>query len=98
MVALAVGSLELLQVFATRFGLDSGFWGWLDTLDFGSLGYLIVALFALTWIVAVGIWKGRRIEGRWRPRVREGSATTTAAGGGQAIRQAEGELARGVVR
>ena len=70
-VALAVGSLELLQVFATRFGLNSGFWGWLNTLDFENLGYVIAALFALTWIVAIGIWKGRRIEERWRLGVRE---------------------------
>ena len=29
-VALLVGTVELLQVFATKFSLDSGFWGWLN--------------------------------------------------------------------
>jgi len=64
-VALAVGSVELLQVFATRFGLDTGFWGWLDALNFENLGYGIVALFLLTWVGSVAVWKFRRIDERW---------------------------------
>jgi high-affinity nickel-transport protein len=65
-VALTVGSVELLQVFATRFGLNSGFWGWLNALSFESLGYAIVVLFVLTWVASVAIWKSRRIGERWR--------------------------------
>jgi high-affinity nickel-transport protein len=68
-VALVVGSVELLQVFATKFGLDSGFWGWLNALDFETLGYAIVGLFIVTWVASVAIWKTRRIEERWRPFV-----------------------------
>jgi len=64
-VALAIGSVELLQVLATRLELDSGFWSWLTALDFETLGYGIVALFVLTWIVSLAIWKTRRIEERW---------------------------------
>jgi high-affinity nickel-transport protein len=64
-VALAVGSIELLQVFATKLGLDSGFWGWLQALDFENLGYAIVGLFFVTWIGSVVIWKARRIDERW---------------------------------
>jgi nickel/cobalt transporter (NiCoT) family protein len=55
-VALVVGSIELLQVLTGR----------LSGLDFERLGYAIVALFVLTWAVSVAIWKGRRIEERWR--------------------------------
>jgi nickel/cobalt transporter (NiCoT) family protein len=65
-VALTVGSVELLQVCATRFGLDSGIWGWLNALSFESIGYGIVAIFALTWAASVAIWKGRRLDERWR--------------------------------
>ena len=61
----AVGSIELLQVFAARFGLDSGFWGWLNALDFEKLGYGIVGLFVVTWAGSVVIWKARRIDERW---------------------------------
>src|SRR5919201_1257318 len=51
-VALAIGSVELLQVLAARLSLDSGFWGWLSALDFGTLGYGIVGLFVLTWALS----------------------------------------------
>jgi high-affinity nickel-transport protein len=64
-VALAVGSIELLQVASTRLGLSSGFWGWLNSLDFGLLGYVLVGLFVLTWGVSALVWKTARIEERW---------------------------------
>jgi nickel/cobalt transporter (NiCoT) family protein len=64
-VALAVGSVELLQVLTARLGLDSGVWGWLNALDFEVLGYGIVGLFVLTWAGSMLIWKLRRIDERW---------------------------------
>jgi high-affinity nickel-transport protein len=69
-IALAVGSVELLQVFATRFGLDSGFWSFLNALDFERLGYVVVGLFAATWAGSVAIWKTRRIDERWGEALR----------------------------
>jgi high-affinity nickel-transport protein len=64
-VALLIGTIELLQVLSTKLALTSGFWAWLNDLDFGTLGYGIVGLFVLTWGVSAGIWKTRRIEERW---------------------------------
>jgi high-affinity nickel-transport protein len=64
-VALLIGTIELLQVLSTKLALTSGFWAWLNDLDFGTLGYGIVGLFVLTWGVSAGIWKVRRIEERW---------------------------------
>ena len=56
-VALVVGTVELLQVLSVS--------PWIDRLDFGTLGYGIVGLFVLTWVVSFGVWKLRRIEERW---------------------------------
>jgi high-affinity nickel-transport protein len=64
-VALAIGTVELLQVVSAKLSLDGAFWAWLNDLDFGKLGYGIVGLFVLTWAVSYGIWKVRRIEERW---------------------------------
>jgi high-affinity nickel-transport protein len=64
-VALAVGTVELLQVVSGKLGLDGGFWAWLESLDFQALGYVIVGLFVLTWAVATLVWRVRRIEERW---------------------------------
>ena len=59
------GTVELLQVLSARLSLGGGFWTWIDNLNFGSLGYLIVALFVLMWTASFAIWKLRRIEDRW---------------------------------
>ena len=71
LVALAVGSVELLQVLATKLGLNSGVWAWLNTLNFEKLGYAIVALFIATWAASVLVWKTRHIEERWDALVPE---------------------------
>jgi len=53
-VALVIGTIELLQVC-----------GRLDGIDFGLVGYGVVALFVLTWGLSYAVWKVRRIEERW---------------------------------
>jgi high-affinity nickel-transport protein len=65
MVALGIGTIELMQVLSTKLKLSTGFWRWLDGLDFGSLGYALAALFVLTWTISVVVWKTARIEERW---------------------------------
>ena len=69
-VALAIGTVELLQVFATKLGLDNGFWSWLKSLDFGTIGYGVVGIFVVTWLISVVIWKARRIDERWGSALR----------------------------
>ena len=64
-VALLIGTVELLQVAAGRLALDGAFWRFLADLDFGRLGYVIVALFVLTWAGSLALWKARRIVERW---------------------------------
>jgi high-affinity nickel-transport protein len=64
-VALAIGSIELLQVLATKLDLTTGFFGWLQGLDFSNMGYGVVGLFVVTWAVSVVVWKRSRIEERW---------------------------------
>jgi high-affinity nickel-transport protein len=70
-VALLIGSVELGQVMAAKLRWDGGFWGWLQGLDLGSLGYAVVGLFVGVWAVALVIWRLR--QGRQ-------AATPSAAG------------------
>src|SRR4051812_12410516 len=76
-VALVIGAIELLQVMSDKLSLRGGVWDWLNGLDFGSIGYAIVAMFFLTWLVSVVIWKRRHIEERWGALVK-GSADVSA--------------------
>jgi nickel/cobalt transporter (NiCoT) family protein len=64
-VALLIGSIEVLQVLSEKFSLSGAFWTALDSLDFGNIGYVVVALFIATWAFSVIVWKTRRIEERW---------------------------------
>jgi nickel/cobalt transporter (NiCoT) family protein len=63
--ALLIGLIELTQVFTQALGLSAGFWGWLQALDFGWIGYLLVGLFVVTWSLSYGAWRLLRIEERW---------------------------------
>ena len=71
-VALLIGTIELLQVLAAKFSLTGGFWSWLDSLDFGHIGYAIVAAFVVTWVISVLVWKKGRIEERWSEMLHRG--------------------------
>jgi len=67
-VALGIGTIELLSVLTERLGLSGGVWDWVGGVDLGAIGYVVAALFALTWAVAVAVWRLGRIEQRWAVR------------------------------
>src|SRR5438045_5183185 len=50
-VAWMVGGIELLQVLAAKLSLDGPFWRLLARIDLGHLGYVVVALFVVTWLL-----------------------------------------------
>jgi nickel/cobalt transporter (NiCoT) family protein len=64
-VALVIGTIELLGLAAHRLTLHGRFWDWVSAIDINTLGFMIVGLFALTWAVALAIWRWGRIEERW---------------------------------
>ncbi len=64
-VALLIGSIELFQVFISMLNLHGGVYGFIARLDFGILGYLIVALFLFAWASSVAFWKFGHIEARF---------------------------------
>ncbi|ORW19294.1 HoxN/HupN/NixA family nickel/cobalt transporter [Mycobacterium palustre] len=66
-VALLIGSVELLELFAGQLGWQGPFWNWLGGLDLNTLGFAVVALFVCTWAVALLIWRYGRIEEKWTP-------------------------------
>jgi high-affinity nickel-transport protein len=71
-VALLIGGIELLTVFADKLNLSGGVWSSIANLDLNLVGYLIVGLFVVTWVVALAIWRFGRIEERWSARLDAG--------------------------
>jgi nickel/cobalt transporter (NiCoT) family protein len=64
-VALIIGTIELISVLADQLGIDSGPIAWIAHLDLNYVGYAIVGLFVLTWILALVVWRLARIEDKW---------------------------------
>ncbi len=60
--ALFIGLIELIQVVTPKLGLTGGAWGWIQNLNFGGIGYLLVGLFVLAWSVSYLLWKILRLE------------------------------------
>jgi high-affinity nickel-transport protein len=63
-VALIVGGIEALGLLGGQFHLQGVFWGLIIRLNdnFGVLGYCIIGIFALAWIVSIAIYKLGRLE------------------------------------
>ncbi len=59
LLALAVGTIEVLGVIGDTFGLDKGFWRVVASLNdnLGTIGFVIVAIFAASWAGSVAIYK-----------------------------------------
>jgi nickel/cobalt transporter (NiCoT) family protein len=65
LVALVIGSAEMLGLTAEKLGLSGGFWNSLAAVDLNAIGFAIVGLFVATWALALAIWRFGRIEERW---------------------------------
>jgi high-affinity nickel-transport protein len=63
-VALAVGGIEALGLLVGQFHLKGRFWMVIARLNdsFGELGYAIVGLFALSWVVSITVYKWRGFD------------------------------------
>jgi len=65
-VALFVGTVELLSIVTQDLlGLRRGAWAALAHFDLQWMGYAVVALFVVCWLVAVLVWRFGRVEERW---------------------------------
>ncbi len=64
-VALVIGTIELGGLFAQHLNLSGSFWAVIGSLDLNFVGYAIVAIFVLTWVSALAVWRFGRIEERW---------------------------------
>lgn len=63
-VAFVVGGIEALGLLADQFHLKGMFWDVVNRLNqnFGVLGYCIIGLFAISWIVSIAIYKWRGFD------------------------------------
>ncbi|MGO0122737.1 HoxN/HupN/NixA family nickel/cobalt transporter [Desulfothermobacter acidiphilus] len=62
LLALVVGGIEWLQVVSMEFGLKGSFWTELQAISFAKLGFIIIGLMLLTWLLAILIYKVKGYE------------------------------------
>jgi high-affinity nickel-transport protein len=65
-VAVVVGGLEALNLIGDQLGLTDGggFWGAIGAINdnFGTLGYIIVGIFVLSWLISFVIYRAKRYD------------------------------------
>jgi nickel/cobalt transporter (NiCoT) family protein len=64
-VALVVGLIVLVGLIVEKLGIETGPLASIGTLDLDYVGYTVVALFVITWLLALAVWKFGRIEERY---------------------------------
>ena len=64
LVALVVGGIEVLGLLAEKMSLEGPFRSFIDGLSeyFGALGYLIIAVFLVSWLVSVAVYRIKRYD------------------------------------
>jgi len=74
LVALVVGTIEIISIISGSLNLSGGLWDYVANMDFGLLGVLIIGIFILSWVISTVIYKVRRyddIEVKIAPKVEE---------------------------
>jgi nickel/cobalt transporter (NiCoT) family protein len=58
-IAVLVGGVEALGLLADKLGLEGGLWDAITGLNdnFGALGYLIIGVFAVSWVVSILLYR-----------------------------------------
>src|SRR5664279_597470 len=59
LIAFLIGGIEVLSIVGDRFGLNGGIWDFVGGLDFGIIGFGIIAIFVLSWGISTVIYRRR---------------------------------------
>ena len=63
--ALLIGTVELLQILVDKLQLKGSFWEFIENIQFDNIGYILVILFIISWLISTLIWKFGKVEQRW---------------------------------
>jgi len=69
LVALVIGTIELVGLAASKLGAQGAFWSWWENVNINTLGLIIAGVFIATWAAAMAVWRFGHIEERWTARL-----------------------------
>ena len=78
-VALFIGTIEIVGLIAQETNLSGGLWGFLEGFNINRAGFIIVGIFAATWLVALLVWRVGDIERKWTIDPIEATESPSAA-------------------
>jgi high-affinity nickel-transport protein len=64
-VALIIGTIELVTVVHDDLGWADPVTDWISAINLNNFGFVIVALFVMTWACAIAYWRLSHAEERW---------------------------------
>ncbi len=64
-VAVFIGAVEVLGLLGQEGSLSGPAWSWLTSFNINTAGFVIVGVFVVTWVVALGVWHFGKLEQRW---------------------------------
>ena len=77
LIAFVVGGIEVLSIFADKFGLTGGIWDFVGNLDFEVIGLAIIVIFVVSWSVSTLIYRWKGYDDLAPERLLSGSTTSS---------------------
>ncbi|RSD19585.1 Nickel transporter NicT [Amycolatopsis eburnea] len=68
-VAFVIGTIELVSILTEKLDITSGPLAAIASIDLDYVGFGIVGLFVLTWVIALAVWRFGRIEEKWSAKL-----------------------------
>ena len=62
LIAFGIGGIEVLSLVGEKLGLTGGIWDAVGGLDFGLIGFGIIAIFAVSWLVSTAVYRWKRYD------------------------------------
>jgi nickel/cobalt transporter (NiCoT) family protein len=77
-VAFFIGTIEILGLVGQEANLSGGFWSFMANFNINRAGFVIAAVFVITWLAALAIWRFGRVEEKWDAAMLSGAAAGQA--------------------
>lgn len=87
-VALVIATFQVISLLTERLGITSGPLAAIGTVELAAVGYVVVGLFVVTWVLAVTVWRLGRIEERWNRATARTAPARSLAGSDHEARAA----------
>ena len=89
-VALVIGVIEIVSIVTQKLAITDGPLAAVGGLDLNNVGFIIVGVFVVTWVVAVVVWYVGRVEEKWSQNLKPvrpayGSDPVTRAGSEETV-------------